>query len=125
MHPSKANSLWAVLLALVAISNPALVMASTMSISNLSMAVGTQSDLDVAVVPPRHQKMEKRFVGSLRKDQSMRRMSSRGDRDTVHVGRGGKFELVKKQQETGTVVVEENTFDAVSLAGEFGYISRC
>ncbi|KAJ9119929.1 hypothetical protein QFC24_005412 [Naganishia onofrii] len=92
-------------------------MASTISTSNLSMADGTQSNLDVGVVPPRHQKMEKRFVGSLRNDQSMRRKLGRGDGDTIHVGRGGTFELVKKQQETPVVVADENTFDAVQLAG--------
>jgi hypothetical protein len=123
MHPSKANSLWALLLALLAISNPAIVMASTISTSNLSMADGTQSNLDVGVVPPRHQKMEKRFVGSLRNDQSMRRKLGRGDGDTIHVGRGGTFELVKKQQETPVVVADENTFDAVQLAGESNVVS--
>ncbi|KAJ9104619.1 hypothetical protein QFC21_002117 [Naganishia friedmannii] len=118
MHPSKANSLWALLLALLAISNPATVMASSaISTSNLSMAAGTPSNLNVGVVPSRHQKMEKRFVGSLRNDhQSLRRNLGRGDGDTVHVGRGGKFELVKKQQETGVMAADENTFDAVQLA---------
>ncbi|KAJ9113182.1 hypothetical protein QFC22_006021 [Naganishia vaughanmartiniae] len=116
MHPSKANQLWALLLALLAISNPAIVIASAVSTSNLSIAVGTQSNLGVGVVPSRHQKMEKRFVGSLRNDPAMRRKLGRGDGDTVHVGRGGKFELVKKQQLTSDVTVDQNTFDAVKLA---------
>ncbi|KAJ9098965.1 hypothetical protein QFC19_006189 [Naganishia cerealis] len=130
------NQLWALLLALLAVSSPTIVIASATSTSNLSMAAGPDLNLDVGAVPPRHQRMEKRFVGSMRSDPAMRRKVSRGDRDTVHVGRGGKFDLVKKQQqeagvtvaatvdglfsgtgeEAAAVVAQENTFDAVQLA---------
>lgn len=141
MNPSKINQLWALLIAVLAVHHSSLVIASSTSGANASTLSATAAaNLDIPGIPPRHQRMEKRFLGSLRSPVARKRETDGSRTERVRVGRGGVFEHVKKQTmvdglgqeeaealyrqyqleeaERMALAQDSNTFDAVQLAGE-------